>query len=58
MLRRNTPQDPTLTTQEKNAPEDTVVSPEEITIALGEYPTTPVQTLLSHARRVNYAQHD
>lgn len=58
MLTRNTPPDPTSTVQEKNTPEDTIVSPEEITIALGEHPPTPVQTLLSHARRINYGQHD
>lgn len=58
MLTRNTPQYPTSTAQGKKPPEDAIVSPEEITIALGEYPSTPVQTLLSQARRVNYDQHD
>jgi CRP/FNR family transcriptional regulator, anaerobic regulatory protein len=58
MPTRNTPHDPTSTVQKKNTSEDTIASYEEIAIALGEHPPTPVQTLLSHARRVNYAQHD
>lgn len=58
MLTRNTPHDPTSAEQGKNAPEEAIVSAEEITIALGEHPPTPVQTLLSHAHRINFAQHE
>jgi len=58
MLTRNEPNNPSAMAQGADAIVDGMVSPAEIDAALGENAASPVQVLLSHARRAFYDPQD